>query len=75
MAHLRGVRRSFSSATIRAVFDAAVEQGWAWRHNGAHVLIQPPDRSKAPVSLSTSASDGANAQAIRSKARRQGLVL
>lgn len=71
-AEVRRIRRAFRCGGLRDIFDAALEQGWGWRHNGAHVFVIPPKGGRA-VGLSTSATDGANVHASRAQARRLGL--
>lgn len=69
----RALRRGFADPNVRALFDAALAQGWTYRiTGGTHVLMTPPQGGTS-VALSTTAKEGRAYYNTRSAMRRLGL--
>jgi len=72
---VRRAIRSMKSDGLRAIVDAAIEQGWrASLDGGGHIRLTNPDGRRI-FAVSATAYDGNVVAQVRSQARREGLKL
>jgi hypothetical protein len=67
------LRRAFRSRALLELLVRADEQGWEWRVGGRHIVVYPPDATRTPLTLSTTAYDGAANQISVAQFKRAGL--
>lgn len=67
------LRKAFRSRHHLDLLLKADEQGWEWRVGGRHVVCYPPDRTRPPLILSTTAFDGPAYKTTEGQFRRAGL--